>query len=62
MTVGFAQMLDRLAEAEKGGLFGRLMPLSEIDTIRLGHNRSMVHPQWIFGKGTQRDAGSDPAT
>jgi hypothetical protein len=63
MTVGFARMmLDRLAEAEKGGHFGRLIPVSAIDTTRIGCERAMVHPQWIFGKGPQRGTGSDPAT
>ena len=63
MTVGSANMMpDLLAEAEKGGHFRRLIPLSEIDTTRTGYKQHMVHPQWILGKGPQKGTGSDPAT
>jgi len=63
MTAGFARMmLDRLAAADKGGHFRRLIPFSEIDTIHIGHKHNMVHPHWIFGKGPQGGPGSDPAT
>ena len=63
MTVGFRpMMLDALAEAEKGGRFRRLIPLSEIDTTRTGYKQYTVHPQWILGKGPQKGTGSDPAT
>jgi len=42
-------MLDSLAEAEEGGRFRRLIPLSEIGTTRIGHTQNMVHPQWLEG-------------
>jgi hypothetical protein len=55
-------MLDSLAEAEKGGRFRPLIPLSEVDTTRTGYKQYMVHPQWIIGKGPQKGAGSDGET
>jgi hypothetical protein len=55
-------MLDSLAEAEKGGRFRRLIPLSEVDTTRTGYKEYTAHPQWILGKGPQKGTGSDPAT
>jgi ferredoxin len=56
------KLLDTLADAEKGGRFRPLMPLSEIDMTRSGYKQYMVHPQWILGKGPQEGTGSDPAT
>ena len=56
------KMLDSLAEAEKGGRFRRLIPLSEIDTTRTGYKQYTVHPHWILGEGSQKGTGSDPAT
>jgi hypothetical protein len=55
-------MLDTLAEAEKGGRFRPLIPLSEVDTTRTGYKEYTAHPQWILGKGPQKGTGSDPAT
>jgi hypothetical protein len=52
-------MPDLLGEAEKGGHFRRLIPLSAVDTTRTGYKRDMVHPQWIIYKGPQQGAGSD---
>ena len=63
MTVGFRpKMIERLAEAEKGGRFRPLIPLSEVDTTHTGYQQYTVHPQWILGKGPQKGTGSDPAT
>jgi hypothetical protein len=63
MTAGARpKLLDFLAEAEKGGRFRRLIPLSEIDPTRTGYKLYTVHPQWILGEGPQRGTGSDPAT
>ena len=60
MTVGFRpKMIECLVEAEKGGRFRPLIPLSEVDTTRTGYKQYMVHPQWIIGKGPQKGAGSD---
>jgi len=55
-------MLDSLAEAEEGGRFRRLIPLSEIDTTRTGYKQYTVHPQWILGKGPHKGTDSDAAT
>ena len=58
-------MLDFLAEAEEGGRFGLLIPLSEVETTRIGHKQEMVHPQWLEGgshRGPHKGPGSDPAT
>jgi hypothetical protein len=66
MTVGSRpKLLDFLAEAEKGGHFRRLIPLSEIDMTRSGYKEYTAHPQWILGKGPQKGTpqkgtGSDP--
>jgi ferredoxin len=63
MTARFMrEMPDLLAEAEKGGHFRRLIPLSEVDTTRTGYKQYLVHPQWILGKGPHKGTGSDPAT
>jgi ferredoxin len=63
MTARLAHLIpDRLTEAEKGGRFRRLIPLSEVDTARTGYKQYSVHPQWILGKGPQKGTGSDPAT
>ena len=63
MTVGFRpKMIECLAEAEKGGRFRPLIPLSEVDTTRTGYKEYTAHPQWILGKGPQKGTGSDPAT
>jgi hypothetical protein len=51
-----------LAEAEKGGRFRPLIPLSEVDTTRTGYKEYTAHPQWILGKGPQKGTGNDPAT
>jgi flavodoxin/formate hydrogenlyase subunit 6/NADH:ubiquinone oxidoreductase subunit I len=51
------RMLDALEQAEKGGRFRRLIPLSEIDTTRTGYKQYTVHPQWIIGKGPQKSEG-----
>jgi ferredoxin len=60
MTLGSRpKLLDFLAEAEKGGRFRRLIPLSEVETARTGYKLYTVHPQWIIGKGPQKGAGSD---
>ena len=63
-TVGFRpKLLDFLAEAEKGGRFTRLIPLSETDMTRSGYKQhGGARPQWIFGEGPQKGSGSDPAT
>ena len=62
MTVGFRpKMIECLAEAEKGGRFRPLIPLSEVDTTRTGYKEYTAHPQWIIGKGPQKGTGSDPA-
>jgi flavodoxin/NAD-dependent dihydropyrimidine dehydrogenase PreA subunit len=58
MTVGaMPRMLGSLEQAEKGGQFRRLIPLSEIDTTRTGYKQYMVHPQWVLGKGPQKSEG-----
>jgi len=64
MTLGFRpKLIEVLAEAQKGGRFRPLIPLSEIDTTRTGYKQYRgVHPQWILGKGPQEGTGSDPAT
>jgi NAD-dependent dihydropyrimidine dehydrogenase PreA subunit len=56
------KLLDTLAEAEKGGRFRRLIPLSEIDMTHTGYKQYLVHPQWILGKGPKKGSDSDPAT
>ena len=38
------------AEAEKGGRFRGLIPLSEVDTTRVGHWQNTVHPQCLEGR------------
>jgi hypothetical protein len=46
LTVGFRpKMIERLAEAEKGGRFRPLIPLSEADMTRPGYKMYTAHPQ-----------------
>jgi formate hydrogenlyase subunit 6/NADH:ubiquinone oxidoreductase subunit I len=60
MTTRLLHMIpDRLTEAEEGGRFRRLIPLSEIETARTGYKLYTDHPQWVLGKGPQKGAGSD---
>ena len=59
MTVGaIPKMLDALDKAEQEGRFRRLLPSSEVDTTRTGFRQYRAHPQWILGKGAQKDSSS----
>jgi ferredoxin len=51
------KLLDTLVEAEKEGRFRMLIPLSEIDMTCTGYRQYVVHPQWILGKGPQKQGG-----
>jgi flavodoxin/NAD-dependent dihydropyrimidine dehydrogenase PreA subunit len=56
MTVGFmGKMMESLDKAEAEGKFRRLIPMSEIDLSHTGFRQYTKHPQWILGKGAQKD-------
>jgi len=56
MTVGFmGKMMDSLDKAEGEGKFRRLIPMSEIDLSHTGFRQYTKHPQWVLGKGAQKD-------
>lgn len=56
MTVGFMpKMMESLDKAEAEGTFRRLIPMSEIDLSQTGYRQYTKHPQWILGKGAQKD-------
>lgn len=56
MTVGFmGKMMESLNKSEAEGKFRRLIPMSEIDLSHTGYRQYTKHPQWILGKGAQKD-------
>ena len=56
MTMGFmGKMLESLDRAEAEGRFRRLIPISEIDLSHTGYRQYTKHPQWVLGKGAQKD-------
>jgi flavodoxin/NAD-dependent dihydropyrimidine dehydrogenase PreA subunit len=58
MTVGFMpKMMESLNKAEAEGKFRRLIPMSEVDLSHTGYRQYTNHPQWVLGKGAQKDPG-----
>ena len=56
MTVGFMpKMMESLDKAEAEGKFRRLIPMSKIDLSHTGYRQYTKCPQWILGKGPQKD-------
>jgi hypothetical protein len=56
MTVGFMpKMMESLDKSEAEGRFRRLIPISEIDLSHTGYRQYAKHPQWVLGKGAQKD-------
>jgi hypothetical protein len=49
------KMMESLNKSEAEGKFRRLIPMSEIDLSHTGYRQYTKHPQWILGKGAQKD-------